>query len=841
MDQKPIKTTPIKTVWAPTTQWGLKGLATFDDPQFIDDHALAGCLNMVIDGAQIAPRPGTNLLYAAPDGETGLPEQLFKFTDAQAKEYLLAKYTEHWYLRDTFNDDWVLIGSQDRADSLFNGATWHDAYYSNDMYAHGIGANIAFFAPSDYSEPDNDSDTILMWPAGITYLSADAHIGDTTVAVDNASILNLSTSPLLSIGGDRIVGVSGSNYTTTGTLTDGSDIITDIPTTGAITVGSAVTAIGLAGGSIPAGTVVENIIDANSIQISNPVDTTIPATLNGLGTISSGSDTVTGFGSNLVGPGDTVSGSTTINNWTISSTAGAAIVVGMGVTGTGITAGTTLVSFSQVSGIYTLIISASATASNTATSITLYNDIEVGISVTGTGIPNGTMIATLVGSAPLYTGFTMTNNATLDITNNGLTFFQPNPTATIQFTENNIIVVQVQPLTANYPAGTAVTGVIQNASSVPSGNCLLVWQAHLIVAAGDGLIHLSGAGLPLDFSAATSSINTGHSGRITDLKGFGQFFLAASEDAIQVGQEIVSADVQGVGVYLTSYLAGQGMGAVSASGGLSYNNQYYYPTSTNGIIGLTPSFTGSSSSSAAIQVLTDVIHNLYQKFTFLRSAAFNRKIWWRVSVAATPTSPITYYYLVLDLIRNGFTVISHPSVDLAVFQEQLCLFGEDGNIYQGEYDSYEDYLEGESVSYLAEAVSKRFDMGEPSLPKDGGYCLVQGRILTGTTFNIDVLYNEGGSLGKTTYQISGDTSQDYFVIPAWDSMGHSPLAVEVLAAAELGVGFFRVYIELDKAYKFYNYQLRFWSDSPGAFWSIGVISPDVEVSTVPRQLVISPA
>lgn len=845
------KTTPIKREFHPTEQFGLAGLQTFDDSEFIDDNALAACLNVVIDDQQLAVRPGTNLLYTIPDGEDGSPEQLFKFQDRNAVEYLLAKYTSNWYARSSLVDDWVLLASQAGGGAAQTGATWHDAFYSHDIFiganapSRGVFGDFAFFAPSDYSVPDNDTDPILYWPAGITTLSIDANIGDTFIQVDDSNAVNITGASGIGLGriviNGQVINVqSKDNFTLLGTTTNGSPIMTGLARTDIIQPGASVTGFG-----IPDNTTVLNIIDSTSITLSQ----------------NATADSSTSF----TCLGDITNTSTFVGNLNAGTGTPTSIAVGMAVTGTGIPGSTDVTSIDASGGPTASgqgnVTSGSPVVTGFTTTAGL---VTAGMTASGTDIPSGTTVLSTTSNTVTLsqnatgtagpedieftsnvTGITINNPATVNSIQDTLTFTLPS-TSYFTFDEPGFVLLY-NPLTQAFPAGSIVANSLQVAPIPYGGNVVLSWLQQLIIAtvAGSGStvqagIAFSDGGNPLNYTGSLAGVVGGKGQRIVDLQNFGQFFIAASEDQMQVGQQIVSADVQSYGIFFTPYLSGQGMGAVSAQGALNYNNEYYYPTSTNGIIALAPSFTGTSSS-AGLQVITDKIHNLFQRFTFLRSAAFNRKLWWRVSTVGTPEQPVLYYYLVYDLIRNAFTLLQHPSVDLKVYQEMLCLFGEDGNIYQAEYDSNEDYIGGTSVGYLAQAFSKRWDYSAPETPKSASLVMAQGRLLTGTTLNIDVLYNEGGSLGKTTYKVVGDLTKPYFTLPSRGALGSDPLGVVVMAGGKESLGYYRVYLELNQSLIAHTFQLRFWTDKPGAYWSVATVAPEVEVMNIPSDNVISPA
>jgi hypothetical protein len=485
-------------------------------------------------------------------------------------------------------------------------------------------------------------------------------------------------------------------------------------------------------------------------------------------------------------------------------------------------------------------------------SIAITNILNVGTVVTGPGIPAATTISSFVGTIPLYTGFVMNHSATTSVATNPLTFaYSPPVSLTFQDIKHLFLPTGVS-LTANHVTGDPVTALIQSTVNLtggvtpfPQGNVVLMWLNEVVIALPTGVIWFSAPLDPFFLQGVGPGAKQGIvadtiSGRINDMRSFGQFFIAGTENDLEIGQKIVSASLGAVGAIFTPYLSGQGMGPISPQGTLLYNNTYYYPTSTNGIIALTPNFTGTSSA-AGVEILTDAIHNLIRNATFLRAIAFNRKLYWLFSFPATPEFPLQTYFLVYDMIRKAFTLSDFQAVDVAYYDDLFCIMGPDGDVYKAEQDSYEDHSEGGSGNYLVEAWSKRYDMGEPSLPKDTQHVMVQGKILSGTNLFVDVLYNEGGALGKTTYKIVGDTSSPYFTLPAFDANGIGPFASKTFGSGNLAVGNYRVYLELNKSYKWHNYQLHFYTEKAGSYWTVGIVSPNVELSTIPIELVIGPS
>ena len=206
----------------------------------------------------------------------------------------------------------------------------------------------------------------------------------------------------------------------TGNTTTTSSTISSIsPNTSAIYAG-----MQIAGTGIPAGATVSSVASSTSITI-NPTPPTITKTGNVL----------------AIGPSPVLATvvqlfpSTVTGNWTNASktitsispnTTG--IVVGMGITGTGIPAGATVASIVSSTSI---TISANATSSQTGKTLTINpgnttsgsttisgigytTGLVAGMSISGTGIPAGATIASIAGSTSITisASATSTNTAT---------------------------------------------------------------------------------------------------------------------------------------------------------------------------------------------------------------------------------------------------------------------------------------------------------------------------------------------------------------------------------------------------------------------------------------------
>lgn len=825
--------------FAPVTQVGIKGLQTFNDPQFIDDQALADALNIDIDQQQMCVRQGINLLYDKPVGE-GTGQQIFRTQDSRGNEFLLAKYAQNWYVWYADGSEWIKIASQNPSDPLFQGTAWTPNFYNSTSFNGGVGDDIAFFADSGYNGADNTSQ-VLEWPMGITTLANAANIGDSFLELtDAASIFVSNNYGALNVAGELVAVYAVGSFVLNGDFSSGDTTITGLPRTDIIQPGQS-----LSGTGIVAGTRVVSVVDDSSITISIP--------------------TTADAGTTFTAKGDVVSGSESISNL---NDEGGVITSGLQISGSGIPGGTLVESITGGGG---LVAAGTGDVSNGSSTITnfhlVYGSLQVGSIVQGTNIPNGTVVvdfstnnvflsanATSSGSGEdisfslSTTAITITNAATLNVSQDVLTFATIVGT-NITFSDPDFVLLY-SPLTQAVPAGTAIAQILQDAP-VPQGNVLGIFLQKLWIIAG-ARVYYSASGEPFNFSSSTfvSGTLTLTGGSGTDFQPFGQFALIGQEDGLQVVQLgfYTNGNTGEVAEYFTlqAYISGQGMGPTESQSSVQFNNQYFYPSLSNGIFGLMPNFTGTSSS-AGITVISDSIHNLYLSFDFGKGIVSNRKIYWLVNTIATPSQPSQTYLLVYSFLRTAFTLYQAPIKDMVVYGEELTFLGNDGRTYTPssigvEQDTqYIDRFDSADVSYEAYALTKRADFGDPSNPKVGEYCMVQGTISTGSTMNIDVFYNEGGSLGQVRYQVVGDKQQPYIKSSSSYEQGSPVLASIPLGYDDSGLLTYRVYIELNQAFGFNTFQVKLSSGSPGAFWSASIVSPNLELAPIPVENVISPS
>jgi len=108
----------------------------------------------------------------------------------------------------------------------------------------------------------------------------------------------------------------------------------------------------------------------------------------------------------------------------------------------------------------------------------------------------------------------------------------------------------------------------------------------------------------------------------------------------------------------------------------------------------------------------------------------------------------------------------------------------------------------------------------------------------------DVLYNENGTLATQTFTIKGTgpyVSQPMTLAMAQFILGMPVMGDTDLASTTGNVGILKVYLNIPVKYNWYNVQLKFYSTTAGANWSLTGLGMNAQVNTLsPANLGIDP-
>lgn len=422
------------------------------------------------------------------------------------------------------------------------------------------------------------------------------------------------------------------------------------------------------------------------------------------------------------------------------------------------------------------------------------------------------------------------------------------------------------PIGVIIPIGSIVTTSCVNVSGMKIGNILAKFTGRLFTTGGlntETTLNFSKSANPEDFTLSADT-QTGGSvtivegqGGITDLQSFGQFLTVYKRNTT-FNFKIIIDDAQNSQIYEVDPLVfGSAMGPFKSYLNIAAENNYYFPTFSEGIFKASPTSTGTIASVDASSVSERVGGIIGDDgFTWLpgRVTVYDRKIIWLGSTLSTDTTNdaalTNDVCIVLDLRRDAWTVWDNwDAVDIKNINGDLYFITKStGALCRAFPDLYQDFASSSTtIGYSTYALTKRFDLDLPSQVKTFDNALyLQGYIDRGTTLYVDVLYNEKGGLGQQTYAIDG-SNQIYVSFPPLvtlgsDDMGIDPLGGTPVANTTPNGNLFRVYLDVSHAFGYNIVQLRFYTELLGSNWGVTLLglAPVLE-GQIPVELVISPA
>lgn len=200
-------------------QPGMKGVNTLQDPTAIDNMQMADARNVFFDNGMLTPRTGSQLFAAKPDGETGLPLEMFTATTADKVDYLVSVFDGSFYVWDAVNNDYIKI----------NGAYAP----SFTTLIHGHTNWVKGFA-NDYVYGGNGRDHSWSWLMGIGYLSVTTAGSDTQITLSDSRRFPATGAAIINNGGTLVSITITGNTVATGVVTISGTVGAIIPAGSAV-------------------------------------------------------------------------------------------------------------------------------------------------------------------------------------------------------------------------------------------------------------------------------------------------------------------------------------------------------------------------------------------------------------------------------------------------------------------------------------------------------------------------------------------------------------------------------------------------------------------------------
>jgi len=425
-------------------------------------------------------------------------------------------------------------------------------------------------------------------------------------------------------------------------------------------------------------------------------------------------------------------------------------------------------------------------------------------------------------------------------------------TATISGNSANVITLSA-PVGKVLAIGNALTMVMEQMAGMPIGKIIRAAVAgtapKLLIANGKGTestINYSQDGLPETFGVTTDTKSGGvraipnGEGGILDLINFGSFFVVIKQNSFSRFYFTIDTTNVALLEQVDPLEFGASVLPIGMRASLVVENNYVYPTKSQGIYQFVPSATGGQTSTQNNPFSDDIFPTLQKQVDFsIGATVFYRR---QLFFACSTIPNVNNIVLVRDMVYNAWTVWDNfNSVDMVEANDMLYFMTvDDGGIYFYDETSYQDFRKAQPIGYDAYLTTKSFDFGIPANPKTSSLIMVRGFIPSNTKLKVVVLANEEGSLSSPTYTIDGDNTVYVKQVPIYGP-GRRNIGQKAIGGAQTGtIGVFRCYLDFPKGVGYHNIQLRFESTEIGDNWGITTISFNADENTkVPSELVIS--
>lgn len=342
-------------------------------------------------------------------------------------------------------------------------------------------------------------------------------------------------------------------------------------------------------------------------------------------------------------------------------------------------------------------------------------------------------------------------------------------------------------------------------------------------------------------TAASSFTIADGNGGITAIDDFGKFLIIEKEDSHHSFEIVVADDLASKLDKIQPIISGVSVGTISQQSKVKTQNTLYYPTKTEGFLSLNPTSSGDSATTG-LQTISRKIQPYVTEsatLTYCRATVFKQHILWSTATSGATENTIVLMY---DLLRNTWSRWEGWAVkDWGRANNKLYYIENGtGDMYQCFTNTFND----DNNPYEVSAYTKRFNFGAPAQAKIQDSIYVQGYMTPATEFFIDVLFNEGGLLGKQTFRINKDTDRLLYSEPLTNAQGQFVLGQPALGYVNLmeigNISFFRCYLGVDIADGYFNTQLRIYSNKE-AFWAVTTIGFNPTLNeTIDPNMILSP-
>lgn len=377
---------------------------------------------------------------------------------------------------------------------------------------------------------------------------------------------------------------------------------------------------------------------------------------------------------------------------------------------------------------------------------------------------------------------------------------------------------------------------------VDGGNILCVSDQRLYISGFKGQetsltfsgIIVNGGGIPQPdpeyYTGTVNGINSGGfqefadgDGPITAVYDSIDNIIVHKRDGIYKFYFQQNASLNAVLPAIAPVYSGPSSGAINNFATITVNQIAYYPTATEGLSTLSPSY---SYSGIIYQpaIISMPIQNLATdglKFSYPSEASYgDNKILWSVAEEGSQIPNLVLYY---DVLAQGFGKIRGWYINSMATYGGVVYFADGGG--NGIKQTFTSNLDDSGQAYTSFAQTSQMGFGDVAKTKECDTVYVQGTINKGGKLYVDIYYNAINSIWKKTYLIDGDNPQIQFVSDKLFGSNEFALAPFIgYSNSTNDLGLFRFYLKNNSQWAWNTMQIKFYSVDVGTEWVVEVVS-----------------
>lgn len=400
---------------------------------------------------------------------------------------------------------------------------------------------------------------------------------------------------------------------------------------------------------------------------------------------------------------------------------------------------------------------------------------------------------------------------------------------------------------ATVPAGSVIFMPIQlvvdssdGMTPVPGGNIMVSVGQRLYSAGMNTMetsvqfsgIAISGSGIPQPdpeyYKGTTGGINSGGlqefadgDGPITALVDSLENLLVHKKNSIRKFYFQQSSTLNAQLPVISPVYTGDSSGAISQLHTTTVNLLAYYPTISQGISSLTPTFSYGNIYFQP-QIISYPVQNIATDVSYAVGEVIysDNKILWSVAEEGSDIPNLVLFY---DLIAQGWGKERGWFANSWTKYNSDLLFADRGGF--GIKKAFSENFDDSGQVILSYALSPQYSFGQVGKLKQNDMLYIQGLINKGGKLYVDIYYNANTGVWKKTYLIDSANPNITFVqdkLFGTDAFGSLPF---VGGSGDSSTGFFQFILVNNEQVEWNTMQFKIYSKDIGTQWTVQAVSP----------------